>query len=261
MLAALIARTGASLAVVTFCVTVCGLGAWLAVGWPGTHFLSADTRSMLTADYGPDQHVLTQPPLDTTITQAAQDDVGSSSQAPPSGSNETLAALASTPAPDASTLPLGRPRQTPKPGETGGASSVRLTRSIGIASPTPTIMQAVMTDSAATSPVFRTPLSHDVENPNDISSDHDMKADVPRKAGDKHDDAGANSAADVAHGAANSSDRDARPAIAHALHSGTTPSTGPVAAGPRPKASPAVPNETARMAGVAAGRSNLPAVR
>src|SRR5713226_5176501 len=81
VLAALIARTSASLAVVTFCVTVCGLGAWLAVGWPGTHFLSADTRSMLAADYGPDQHVLTQPPLDTTITQAAQDDVGSSPQA------------------------------------------------------------------------------------------------------------------------------------------------------------------------------------
>jgi len=261
VLPALIARTGASLAVVTFCVTVCGLGAWLAAGWPGTHFLSADTRSMLVADYGPDQHVLKQPPLDTTITQAAQDDVGSSSQAPPSGSNETLAALASTPAPEASTLPLGRPRQTPKPGETGGASTVRLTRSIDVASPTPTIMPGMMTDSAATSPLFRTPLSHDLENLSAISFDHDMKPDVPRRAGDKHDDAGASSAAGVPHGAAKSSDRDVRPAIAHVLHSGTTPSTGPVAAGPRRKASPAVSNETARMASVAAGRSNLPALR
>jgi hypothetical protein len=231
---ALVARTGVLFAVVTFCIAVSALAAWLAVERPGSELLSADTRSALAAGYGPDQHVFTQPPLDTTINQAAQNDARSSSQAPRADSLAPLSQLPRTPVPEAGTLPLGVPRETPKLAGTVGASSVTLARAVGVA-PTPTVRPGVMADFAPTTTPFRTPLGGAVATPNDIP--HDTKVDASPDVGGGTDGAGAKSAAASAHGpAANASDRAAhRPDLAHAPHSDAAPSARSVAVSTRRK--------------------------
>lgn len=116
MVRAIVARAGVSFAVVAFCMAVCAIAAWLAVGLPGTRFLTADTHSALAADYGPDQHVFSLPPLDTAIIEAAQNDLGVASQVVPPGDQARLLPSLPTPSPN-DAFPPNAPTQTPKPGE------------------------------------------------------------------------------------------------------------------------------------------------
>jgi hypothetical protein len=197
---AIAARAGLLFCVVAFCVMVCAIATYLAVAGPGTHLLTAATRSLLIVDYGPDDHVFTLRPLDTTINQAAQNDVvvaspaaqpGNEVRPPPSLPTPTprrdvpVSAGVPTETPLSDNRPGVTPRVTipPTPKQTATAH-VAVLPAISTPVPTPTDAKDVQSghdtapahpahDPKPTRPVHDPPPSHHDRHPAPPRPDHE----------------------------------------------------------------------------------------